>query len=354
MFGLERRMFLRNKRLNHSEFIEGKLALKSVPTWLQIEPGTLCNLHCVMCRSEKENIEWGRRAVPGLFDKIVKSGWLGYLELIELNGWGETLLNADIGPFIEKCARFKDLKVQITTNGLLLDDDKIAALLCKSPNVNLIFSIDSSDPDIYERIRRGGSWKRLVSSLRALNDKRIGLKSALSKECHCLVNKLNIDRLNGMVDFAVEHEFGSLAFQRVHNCPELEVSDDLATPAMEMAVAYAKYKGIVCTMYGYRKTKEEVSKSALPGSAWRCPRPWKHMMIRSDGDVVPCCYLANYKCDSGMGNIMNEPIGKIWNSKRYIELRKSALTGYPSFCYSETGGCEAKTKFTPNIRSILH
>ena len=45
------------------------------------------------------------------------------------------------------------------------------------------------------------------------------------------------------------------------------------------------------------------------------------LTIRSDGNVVPCCYDLTTKLK--MGNIMNNGLDEIWNNSFYTNLRKS-------------------------------
>lgn len=347
---MKSRLLLDNARLNALEYQNGATVLESRPTWLQIEPTVLCNLHCRMCREQTHNVRPGRAVAPELFRKVSESGWLQHLQSIEINGWGETFLRPDIRAFFKQCADFEDLHVQITTNGLLLDDRALLEALCRLPRMRLIFSIDSPDPDAYEQIRRGGSFQRLTGNLRLLNGARRALGSPLVTECHCLVNALNLNRLCAMVDFAVAHEFAALTFIPLHNCLDLEVPDDLAVPAMEGAARYAEEKGLKCSTYARRIGKAEASASLETGRMWRCPRPWQHVSILSDGNVVPCCYLTTDQCGAIMGNLLCESLDLIWNSERYQTLRRSAFQGYPAFCRSETGGCGAKTSFKPNVR----
>jgi radical SAM protein with 4Fe4S-binding SPASM domain len=334
--------------VNEADFLAGVPLLTSKPTWLQVEPTTLCNIHCVMCREQEHNRNWGQLAVPELFSAVYETGILDYLELLEINGWGETFLHPKIGWFLEKCTEFENFRVQITTNGLLLNNDYILDKLCRIRHMTLRFSVDSADPIIYERIRRGASWKSLTGNIRALNQKKKRLNSSLVQACDCLVNQGNINALIDMVDFALEYEFDYLCFMRVHNCPELEVSNDAALFAMEKAKNYAENKPIVVSTYERIKAREEVSQVDHTGMVWRCPRPWKHAMIGMNGNVFPCCFLANPRCRAVMGNITTESFTSIWNSEKYARLRMSAYAGYPTFC-SAAIGCSAKTKFIPNV-----
>jgi MoaA/NifB/PqqE/SkfB family radical SAM enzyme len=345
------RHHLNNASMSELEFQMANVVIENRPTWMQIEPTVVCNLHCRMCREKEDNVRPGRSADPALFDRIIESGWLKYLSLIEINGWGETFVHRGVGRFLEQCAAHDGLRVQITTNGLLLGDDDLIAALCRLPRMRLVFSIDSPDPDDYEYIRRGASYRRLTDNLDRLNRARADLSSSIETECHCLVNRLNVGRLRVMVDFARRYEFATLSFIPMHNSPDLEVSDDLAVPAMGDAASYARGQGLACNTYSRRALAAEAPLShVVSGYVWRCPRPWKHIQILSDGAVVPCCYLSSPRSDAVMGNLMRTPLDEIWNSEKYQRLRRSAFQGYPDFCRGESGGCAAKTSFAPNVR----
>ena len=55
------------------------------------------------------------------------------------------------------------------------------------------------------------------------------------------------------------------------------------------------------------------------------------MTIRSNGDVVPCCYDLTSKLI--MGNIMNDDPEEIWKNKSYKDLRDSIQKKkYKSIC----------------------
>jgi radical SAM protein with 4Fe4S-binding SPASM domain len=52
-----------------------------------------------------------------------------------------------------------------------------------------------------------------------------------------------------------------------------------------------------------------------------CDHVINTITIRSDGNVVPCCYDLTSKLV--MGNIMNNSLNEIWNNQKYYDLRKS-------------------------------
>jgi len=58
-----------------------------------------------------------------------------------------------------------------------------------------------------------------------------------------------------------------------------------------------------------------------------CPNPFLYAELRSDGSVVPCCYLG-----TSFGNLHKEPLPAIWNSSPAQALRASILDGSYRFC----------------------
>ena len=56
-----------------------------------------------------------------------------------------------------------------------------------------------------------------------------------------------------------------------------------------------------------------------------CEFPWTSVTIMADGNVVPCTQISNNELV--LGNINENTLEEIWNSKKYKEFRKMHLTG---------------------------
>ena len=52
-----------------------------------------------------------------------------------------------------------------------------------------------------------------------------------------------------------------------------------------------------------------------------CDHPINTITIRSNGDIVPCCY--DLTSQIVMGNVMDQPLFTIFNGEKYNELRES-------------------------------
>ncbi len=59
-----------------------------------------------------------------------------------------------------------------------------------------------------------------------------------------------------------------------------------------------------------------------------CPFPWTYMEIAANGDVTPCHTFYDFK----IGNVYENSIAEIWNSKEYKKFRQKIKKGLPPVC----------------------
>jgi len=52
-----------------------------------------------------------------------------------------------------------------------------------------------------------------------------------------------------------------------------------------------------------------------------CHWPWRASVVNWDGQVVTCC--GSFDPNEDMGNVFEQPFGKIWNGKTYRMSRRS-------------------------------
>ena len=73
----------------------------------------------------------------------------------------------------------------------------------------------------------------------------------------------------------------------------------------------------------YENDKKLKSKSHY--SDQYCEYPWLSLTVMADGNVVPCTQISNNELV--LGNVNNNTLEEIWNSKEYEEFRKMHVTG---------------------------
>ena len=142
-----------------------------------------CNLRCRYCFASTGDFGGGRKLMPfevgkAAIDFLLKSA--GPRRNLEVDFFGgEPLMNFDVVKQIVRYARAaekeagKNIRFTITTNGMLLDDDKIDFI--NREMYNVVLSIDGR-PEVHDRMRPRvdgtGSYDTILPKLRRLVEKR--------------------------------------------------------------------------------------------------------------------------------------------------------------------------------------
>ena len=129
----------------------------SAPAIAFIETTNLCNLRCKHCYANsayKRPNEMSTELIKETIDQLADAG---ILQLF-LSG-GEIFAHRDAVEIINY-ARTKPFYTQVFTNGLLITEEKLAAL---APNTSFFISFDTADPE--RTIRGGMDFPKLGKSL---------------------------------------------------------------------------------------------------------------------------------------------------------------------------------------------
>ena len=97
--------------------------LPKVPVYMDIEPSAFCNLDCVFCMRTQMN-RVNENMTMDTFEKVVMQAAQFGIKGIRMIGWGEPYINTQIFHMIKKI-NSTGMKSHITTNGIVLNDEKI-------------------------------------------------------------------------------------------------------------------------------------------------------------------------------------------------------------------------------------
>jgi radical SAM protein with 4Fe4S-binding SPASM domain len=193
---------VRNREIQIEEYHRGTVRLRSQPSMLFIQPSYLCNLNCIMCNQKQVRREpkESPSVMPGLMLHLV--AFEPVIENIILQG-GEPLLVPEILGYLEREASGKqNHTITLNTNGLLFHLHE--GILRKIRWLKINFSVDAGSQEIYEKIRAGGNWDRLV--------RNIDLALRITRErggewsinIQNLIMKSNVEHVHEMVQFWAE------------------------------------------------------------------------------------------------------------------------------------------------------
>lgn len=163
----------------------------SLPVYLDLKLGTVCNLKCRSCSSHS-SFKWAddeKKLYGHTLNKTLKSYWLDdnsdfwvdieemlpHIEHFDFTG-GEPFLIKKHFDILERCIEegfAKNITIHYNTNGTVDITKKMFDIWKKFKNVEIMFSADGVK-DKFEYLRNPGKWSKFVSIFEStLNKKNI-------------------------------------------------------------------------------------------------------------------------------------------------------------------------------------
>lgn len=269
-----------------------------------IELSSACNLNCDICFRNT----WIDEKQGLMCDDVIDRAYqdlkkMKHIDSVVFAGMGEPLLHGEICNLIKKASQL-GIKTEIITNGTLLTEE-LSERLVESGLNQLWVSADeshirSSDNDLFIRnINNFNSVRR--------NNCKLGLT-------YVLVNPIldNLIRIQG--------------FAKHLNADEINISQIIPSEHIENL----EYSDSFCV------GKRSVNDLLIPieRKLNYCPFVEEgHVFIKWNGDIVPCMQLLHSSYTYlfkekrkvmayAFGNILDNTLYEIWNSKEYEEFRE--------------------------------
>jgi len=283
-----------------------KVFLWGKPLTFSIEPTNRCNLKCPECPSGTGSLtrELGLLNIENfimIIDQIKKTSFY-----IQLYFQGEPFINKNIFKMIKYARKYK-IYTSISTNGLLLNSDKIDKII-ENPPDKLIFSIDGMSEETYKKYRVGGKFSEAIESLTLLMEKKKISNSKLPFiELQFIAMKHNEHEID---DFL---KFGNKIGADKSVIKSMQVSS--YESALEFLPKNSKYSRYIV------RDGKLLFKNKLKN---KCFSLWRTSVITWDGVVTPCCFDKDAKYS--FGNVFPESFNSIWKNKKYNNFRKAILT----------------------------
>jgi MoaA/NifB/PqqE/SkfB family radical SAM enzyme len=330
---------------------------------LYIEPTSKCNLMCKTCVRSTWKEPLGEMDIE-IFDRLIEQ-LKGFKELqtVMFGGFGEPSFHKDI-LYMIKCVKSLGVKAEMVSNGTLLDEDMILGLF-ESNLDTLWVSFDGTNEDIFDDVREGASYRKVVENLKilkALNNTNnhkivVGIAFvAMKKNINDLGNVDKLARVIGAdrvsVSNVLPYSSGivnqmlcnwSLSF---YDANYLSNSLAISLPMMDFN-EYTKEP-----LYNLLRLNKNVAimKNQIGTEVSKCKFIKERCtFIRWDGMVCPCMGLLHsnttYSSMSThfvkrevtpytLGNIGSEDLKNIWHSEEYSHFREKVDAFGFSPCYT--------------------
>ena len=260
---------------------------RSTPPYVKIEPTPLCQLACPGCphgKSDfKRQIVHDKHLTLEEFRRIVDP-LAGNLLGLSLSLRGEPLLARHLVPLI-RYAHERNIAVSFPTNlSLEMGSEELEALVASGLDAMFV-ALDGASPETYGRYRVGGRFDVVVDNVRKLAETKRRLRRGRPR----LVWKF-------------------VVFD--HN-------------AHEMSQARATYRGLGFDAFELVDNRESAEvqearaahNSRLTSRRRGCYWAWHTMVVRTDGEVLPCCMP---HAPFALGSVRERDVLAVWRGDRYL------------------------------------
>ncbi|MBA3010316.1 MAG: radical SAM protein [Proteobacteria bacterium] len=306
--------------------------------WIQVEISTRCNAACIYCPQpllhKKQNMGFK------LFKQLIP--YLGYTDLVYLQGWGEPLLNPDIFDMIQVC-KARGKRVGFTTNGMLLNAETICRLVDLETDI-LGVSLAGTSPSTHNRIRMGTDLVKIIGNLEQLQQIK-AQKGSLYPALHLayLMWASNFHELKEVVRLA--KKLG--ADQIVCSNMTLIMKETLCQEAVFTQQEKQPYFISLLEAVAQEARKENLifayKSPVLGNESVHCSENICNACVVSvTGEISPCVFTSPTLSQTdgqkplvhifqnrtspcyplSFGNIGQESLTRIWNKKEYRQFRK--------------------------------
>jgi MoaA/NifB/PqqE/SkfB family radical SAM enzyme len=295
-----------------TDYLFRREVARGLPVVLKIDVSPACNLQCPTCihgdprgnpalGSQRFNSGQGMR--PSELERIV-SQVKGRAMAASLHFLGDPLIHPEIDELC-RVARNGLLNVHLCSSfSFELSDARLKSLL-ESGVTHLTVCVDGMTQESYGRTRAGGRIDLVLSNLeRACAYKREAGLRYPQIEVQYIMFQHNVDEMDA-------------AYRRFE-----EIGVDEATAFWGFLHNYVDIDPGTYAVHGPRPPRR------LP----RCYWPYFFMVIKQNGDVIPCCNHRVGEQNSAaveqkiLGNVFEAGVRGVWNSAAYREARRLVLS----------------------------
>jgi radical SAM protein with 4Fe4S-binding SPASM domain len=285
------------------EKIRQVLDQNTLPPMIIMDITNVCNLRCTHCPRPElqaredfkaQHLSWEH------FERVIEQvRGHGQPCLLRFVGDGEPLLHPRLLPMLEIAKSQTTCIVNLTTNGTLLSQEKADRIL--DTGIDLIdVSVDALTKPTYEKVRRGGSYVKLMRNLFHLLDARA------AKDSHTKV----------MVSFIEQDD----------NSDEVEPFRAFWTPLVDYVMIRRLHSAA-----GQVKVQESRERNlASEQERYPCPHLWKRLTVDYAGRIKFCAHDWGIACV--LGNVADSDLRSIWQGPELSRLREDHLSGNTDAC----------------------
>lgn len=287
------------------------------PIYIEIGLTNRCNHRCVFCALDwfdKQPVDMDTGVIKRALQEMAECG----VKSVMFAGEGEPLLHQDLCEIV-RYAKSQGLDVAITTNGVLLNRDKLEKIL---PSLSWIrFSVDAGTPQTHKKIHCGGSndFNRVLANIRdAVQIKNRDHLPVVIGAQFLLIP----DNMTDLVPFIT-------AFKEI-GVDNVQIKPYSQHPLSKnrFVIEYSRYQSIEDTIRQYESPEFQVIFRSQTTDRLMKKRTYEvcygmpfFTLVEADGSVIPCMMFYQNP-EFCYGNLNNSSFADIWTGEKRKDVLK--------------------------------
>lgn len=329
--------------------------------WLQVEVSSKCHAACIYCPTAIYPKDGAQQLMTmQTFQKLAPA--FSRTRLVYLQGWGEPFMNPNFFEMVRN-AKSAGCQVGVTTNGMLVNDGKLAEIV--SSGVDIVTFSLAGCSKLNDSLRIGTHLTQVFKVVQRLKQIR-GENGKPHPEIHIAYMLLRscLDEIEQLPDLLTGQGVTQVVISTLDFVPSPQLERETLIPSSQEEyecwrerldrLAQAGKQSGIDIRYQLATFKDEQTETAMPNAAnldflMAMPvfRPTcteniqRSAFISAGGDVSPCVFtrLPIGSPEVAMeqtgrpyqfmifGNVGDQPLENIWKSKNYRKFRGSHHPG---------------------------
>lgn len=334
---------LTNKLINRAEMNAERERLWSKPVVVDVVLTKACNFACTFCKDYET--EGAKRISLTNFEKMAAQLMPTASQMSICSG-GEPYLHTGLEEILRTARRYNPkIYNWVLSNGSILKEERLARIIDGELITEHGFSVDGFKAATVEGIRLNAKLPVILDNIRMLLRLR-----AESRKRHPTVTiryalmRSNIEELPDAVRF-----WGDLGIEKI-NTGYLSLANGMDHDLslyyhQELAKKYFDLARQAAESFPHLQLNlpETISdQERYKTSPQKCRAPWEFVMIDTDGVVLPCYRAFEALRFDSLYDEHGANFDDIWNSDRYLSLRRTVNADDKKKFYEYCGRCEAR------------
>lgn len=284
-----------------------------------------CNLRCRMCGFSDPRVgSLAKYDMPRwLYDRVAAEVF-PRSRYVCLSLMTEPFMTRD---FPDRLRAVRDYEVpfsEVITNATLLTPAIVEKIL-DAKLTRVIVSIDGGNKQVFETVRTGAVFERVIANFRLLRAARDAASASLPVlRVNHVLSELNVDSFDDLLELLTEIRADEVAVRTVSRMSDAVIQQrtdaafwNKVVDARERLAAFCARTGVIDSGY-LRDRPSHIELFIGPGEPLTCRYPWEMLSIHPNGEVYPCMAWSR----PPIGTFVTDTFEEIWNGSPLAELRR--------------------------------